>query len=61
MEDSALSKIKHSDAVLGLQGVNLQELYGKFSDDEKSAFWHGLIKEIRIDDSFNIIDIIFND
>lgn len=61
LKDSAQSKIKPSDAVLGLQGVNLQELYGTFSDDEKSAFWHGLIKEIRIDDSFNIIDIIFND
>ena len=61
LKDSSQSKIKPSDAVLGLQGVNLQELYGTFSDDEKSAFWHGLIKEIRIDDSFNIIDIIFND
>ena len=60
LNDIAQAKIKPSDAVLGLQGINLQELYKSFSDEEKSAFWHGLIDDISIDDNKEVINIIFS-
>lgn len=61
LKDISEAIINPSDAVLELQGINLQELYGTFSDEEKSAFWHGLIYEILIDDNKEIINIIFSE
>lgn len=60
LNEIAHAKIKPSDAVLGLQGINLQELYGTFTDEEKSAFWHGLIDDIFIDENKEVINIIFS-
>ena len=60
LNDISQAKIKPSDAVLGLQGINLQELYKSFSDEEKSAFWHGLIDVIFIDENKEVINIIFS-
>ena len=60
LKDRSEAKMKPSDAVLGLQGINLQELYKSFSDEEKSAFWHGLIDDIFIDENKEVINIIFS-
>ena len=60
LNDIAQTKIKPSDAVLGLKGINLQELYKSFSDEEKSAFCHGLIDDIFIDEDKEVINIIFS-
>lgn len=59
LKDAAEPQINPSNAVLGLQGVNLQDLYKSFTKEEKSAFWHGLIEDIYIDYDRNIINIIF--
>lgn len=61
LKDVSQAQIKTSDAVICLQGVNLQEVYKNFSDEEKSAFWHGLIKDILIDDNRDIINVIFSE
>lgn len=60
LKDRSEAKMKPSDTVLNLQGVNLQELYKSFSDEEKSAFWHGLIDDIFIDENKEVINIIFS-
>ena len=59
LKDAAEPQINLSNAVLGLQGVNLKDLYKSFTKEEKSAFWHGLIDDIYIDYDRNIINIIF--
>ena len=59
LKDASEPQIKPSNAVLGLKGVNLQALYKSFTDEEKSAFWHGLIDDIEIDYDRKIVNIIF--
>ena len=51
---------KHNDKVINLSGVNLNELYNTFSDEEKQAFWCGLLEEIKIDENKNIIGVSFS-
>ena len=36
-------------AVLALQGMNIREVYGILTKEEKRMFWRGIIKEIRFD------------
>jgi hypothetical protein len=36
-------------AVLQLQGMNIKEVYGILTKEEKRMFWRGIIKEIRFD------------
>lgn len=45
--------------IIELSSVNLVELYNTFTDEEKRTFLRGIIKEIRIDDCYNITEIIF--
>ena len=59
LKDATEPQIKPSNAVLGLKGVNLQALYKSFTDEEKSAFWHGLIDDIEIDYDRKIVNVIF--
>lgn len=48
-----------SQALKDLVNVNLHELYKTFSNEEKQAFMRGIIKEIHIDEDYNVVDIIF--
>jgi len=41
-------------AILSLQGLNLSEIYGMLTREERRAFWRGVIKEIRVDHDGNI-------
>ena len=43
-----------------LKEMNLNELYNTFSDEEKQAFWCGLLEEIKIDENKNIIGVSFS-
>ena len=45
--------------IQALIDVNLKELYNTFTDEEKRTFLRGIIKEIRVDENCNIVDIIF--
>ena len=40
-------------AVLGLQGLNISEIYEMLSKEEKRMFWRGIVKEIRFDKNRN--------
>jgi hypothetical protein len=40
-------------AILALQGLNISEIYGMLSKEEKRMFWRGIIKEIRFDKNRN--------
>ena len=51
---------KPNDKVINLSDVNLNELYNTFSDEEKQAFWCGLLEEIKIDENKNIIGVSFS-
>lgn len=48
-----------SPTLKNLANVNVQELYNSFSNEEKQAFMRGTIKEIHIDEDYNVVDIIF--
>ncbi len=48
-----------SEELKALQGINLHELYKTFSESEKQAFMRGIIREIHIDEDYNIKNIIF--
>lgn len=48
-----------SEELKALQGINLHELYKTFSEGEKQAFMRGIIREIHIDEQYNIKNIIF--
>ena len=51
--------ISVSEELKALQGVNLHDLYNGFSNEEKRAFLRGIIREIKVDENYNITDIIF--
>lgn len=40
-------------AVLGLQGLNISEIYEMLTKEEKRMFWRGIVKEIRFDKNRN--------
>jgi hypothetical protein len=40
-------------AILALQGLNISEIYGMLSKEEKRMFWRGIVKEIRFDKNRN--------
>lgn len=48
-----------SPAIKSLANMNIDELYNSFSIEEKQKFMRGLIKEIHIDENYNVVDIIF--
>lgn len=56
---SSETNLKASDELKTLQGINLHELYKTFSQEEKQVFMRGIIKEILIDEDYNIKKIIF--
>ncbi len=59
-EANAIGKpIEASSKVKDLMGVNLLDLYKTFSSEEKQIFFRGLIKDIILDEEYNIKDIIF--
>ena len=49
-----------NENVVKLNEINLNELYNTFSDEEKQAFWCGLLDEIKIDENKNIIGVSFS-
>lgn len=51
--------ISVSDELKALQGININDLYQTFSDEEKMAFFRGIVREIHIDTDYNITNIIF--
>ena len=50
---------KASEKVKDIMGINLSELYQTFTQEEKQAFWSGLIRSIHIDENYNILKIDF--
>lgn len=48
-----------SPALKNLMNVNLLELYKGFTVNEKQLFMRSIIKEIKVDEDYNITDIIF--
>lgn len=48
-----------SDKVKALSGINLRELYNTFSKEEKQTFWIGLLKDIYVDEDYNITKVDF--
>lgn len=48
-----------SPVLKNLMNVNLNELYKTFSNEEKQVFLRSIIKEIHIDEDYNITNIIF--
>jgi hypothetical protein len=57
--DTDKHKKEIKEEIRDLIEVNLKELYNSFDDDEKRTFLRGIIKEIKVDNDFNIVDIIF--
>lgn len=57
--DATLQKKEARKEIQALADVNLIELYNTFTDEEKRTFLRGIIKEIHIDENYNITDIIF--
>lgn len=53
------SEFNMNEALKDLKGINVLELYKSFSIEEKQAFMRGIVKEIIIDENYNIKDIIF--
>ena len=49
-----------NDNIVKLNEINLNELYSTFSDEEKQAFWCGLLEEIKIDENKNITGVSFS-
>lgn len=49
-----------NENIVKLNEINLNELYSTFSDEEKQAFWCGLLEEIKIDENKNITDVSFS-
>ena len=57
--DTTKHKQEAKKEIQALVDVNLVDLYNSFTDAEKRTFLRGIIKEIRIDENYNITDIIF--
>jgi DNA invertase Pin-like site-specific DNA recombinase len=57
--DTDKQKKETREEIQSLVNVNLKELYDSFDDVEKRTFLRGIIKEIRIDENYEIVDIIF--
>lgn len=57
--DTDKQKKEAKEEIKALMDVNLRDLYNSFNDDEKRTFLRGIIKEIKVDEDFNIVDIIF--
>lgn len=54
-----IPKKKDTSNIKALLKENILEAYDTLDPEEQSAFWHGLIKAIYIDDDFNITSIDF--
>ena len=52
-------KNKPSEKVKELRDINLGELYDTFSQEEKQAFWTGLINSVYVDEDYNITKVDF--
>ena len=50
---------KDTSNIKALLKENILDAYDTLDPEEQSAFWHGLIKAIYIDDDFNITSIDF--
>ena len=57
--DTVNNEKKASEKVKDIIGVNLGELYQTFTQEEKQAFWRGLIKSIEVDKEYNILNVDF--
>lgn len=51
--------VKSSEKVKELVDTDFLSLYETLNREERRMFWHGLIKEIKIDSECNITDVIF--
>lgn len=59
LKEATAVKKEVSKSVLDLKGINLKDLYNTFTDEEKQVFWRGLLKEIIIDEKYNILGVSF--
>ena len=50
--------LTYDDMLIKIQD-NILDAYDTLDPEEQSAFWHGLIKAIYIDDDYNITSIDF--
>ena len=54
-----IPKKKDTSNIKALLKENILDAYDTLDPEEQSAFWHGLIKAIYIDDDYNITSIDF--
>ena len=54
-----ISKPKKVDHLKELLETDYRSLYLTFTEDEKQEFWQDLIKEIKLDETKQIVDVVF--
>ena len=54
-----ISKPRKVDHLKKLLETDYKTLYKTFSEEEKQEFWQDLIKEIKLDENKQIVEVIF--